>query len=489
MGWEEGESDDDKRCWECSGEWESDEVIRDRRQRMELTGASFACQSGRPPTATNTSAFFSHWVSRIFSTMERVSVSSPPPHFSTSTVHYVALQSPHICTAQQRTPQQRRDLTCPTSGTSYRSFSFPSLRPCPMFANTRQRAVLRASSNPFLVFRSSLSLSSLGVTSNPFPPFLPSAPHRHFGYHSTPPRSPILPSSLVTIDYVYNHLPRLKLLDGSWHMPSEKRNPQADFEAAHLPNAQRFDVDGISDHSTSLPHMLPSVKDFTTAMGKLGVQSDDPIVVYDTKGVFSAARVWYTLRCFGARDVAVMQGGLPLWLHHRLPTESGPAHRTPTSTFIPIDRTSALIRSFSEVLANTRTPSFQVLDARSRGRFTGEDPEPRPGLSSGHIPGSVNVPYSELVEKAEGGGVQLKSVEELVRVMRAAGVRLNDRNSPLVTSCGTGVTASVVALALELIGHRAVSLYDGSWTEWAQMKDAPIVKGKAGEEKKGQQTV
>ena len=204
-----------------------------------------------------------------------------------------------------------------------------------------------------------------------------------------------------------------------------------------------------------------------------------PIVVYDTKGVFSAARVWFTFRCFGARDVAVLQGGLPLWLHHKLPTESGPASSPTPFLYIPTDRTSALVRTYPEMLRNATSlhPEFQVLDARSRGRFSGVEAEPRAGMSSGHMPGAVNVPYGELVEKreGEGEGVQLKSVEGLLEVMRKAGVRLDDRNAPIVTTCGTGVTASVVALALELLGHKGWSLYDGSWSEWAQQKGAPIV--------------
>ena len=278
--------------------------------------------------------------------------------------------------------------------------------------------------------------------------------------------------------WLADNLHRCKVLDGSWHMPSEKRDVKADFAAAHLPSAQLFDLDEVCDHSTALPHMLPSATDFAEAAGRLGLRSDDAIVVYDTKGLFSAARVWYTFRCFGARDVAVLQGGLPLWLHHRLPVEEGsPAPPPSSATFVPTDRRRVLVRSYADMLNNaTAATPFQVLDARSPGRFSGTDPEPRPGLSSGHMPLALNVPYSALVEKTEGGGVRLKDSEALQQVLRDAGVQLHDSNAPIVTTCGTGVTASVIFLALELLGHKALSLYDGSWTEWAQTKGAPIVK-------------
>ena len=368
-----------------------------------------------------------------------------------------------------------------------------------------------------LVVRSFTSLSTLTACSLPHrsSASLPFIPRRSFGAKPIAPRSRILPSSLVDVDWLSEHLPRVRVLDGSWHMPAEQRDPRKDFEAQRIPSAQFFDLDLISDHSTSLPHMLPAADDFAAAVGKLGIRSDDvrspphttshltfnpsnphtltpfsppvpplqAIVVYDTKGVFSAARVWFTFRCFGARDVAVLQGGLPHWLHRQLPTESGPAPTPTRAVFLPTDRTPTLVRTYTEMLRNTSDPSpFQVLDARSRGRFSGAEPEPRPGLSSGHMPGAVNVPYGELVEKGEGGGMELKGVEGLVRVLRKAGVRLDDRNAPIVTTCGTGVTASVVALALELLGHRAYALYDGSWTEWAQQKGAPIIKDNAAAE-------
>ena len=228
--------------------------------------------------------------------------------------------------------------------------------------------------------------------------------------------------------------------------------------------------------------MLPPAQEFAAACGALGLRCDDPIVVYDTKGVFSSARVWFTFRCYGARDVAVLQGGLPLWLHRKLLTESGPAARPQPAVFLATDRRPALVRSYTDMLRNAKaaSPSFQTVDARSAGRWAGTEPEPRAGLSSGHMPHSLSVPYGSLVEKGEGGAVQLKDAQQLVSLMRQAGVKLDDPNSPVVTTCGTGVTASVLALALEQLGHKAVTLYDGSWTEWAQKPDSPIEKSSSG---------
>ena len=298
---------------------------------------------------------------------------------------------------------------------------------------------------------------------------------RSFGIQPRSRRPPILPSPLVDADWLHANLHRVKVLDGSWYMPADKRDTKADFAARRIAGAQFFDIDEVSDHSTSLPHMLPSPTQFADAAGRLGVSEDDTIVVYDTKGLFSAARVWFTFRCFGASDVAVLDGGLPLWLSRLYPTDSGAPAPPKPAQFVPRDRTAQLVRSYSEMLANARKPAFQVLDARSIGRFSGENQEPRPGLSSGHMPHSLNVPYSALIRQDADGMERLKALDGLEAAMRQAGVRLDEAgNERIVTTCGTGVTASVMALALELLGQRNWSVYDGSWTEWAGRKGSPI---------------
>ena len=246
-----------------------------------------------------------------------------------------------------------------------------------------------------------------------------------------------------------------------------------------IKGAQFFDIDAVSDHSTQLPHMLPSSTQFADAVGRLGVKDDDAVVVYDTKGLFSAARVWFTFRCFGASDVAVLDGGLPMWASRLYEMESGPVQPAERVLFVPRDRTRQLVRTYTEMLANARstTPAFQVLDARSIGRFTGANPEPRAGLSSGHMPHSLNVPYSALIRQDRDGHEAMKGLDGLEAALRQAGVRLDEEGRErIVTTCGTGVTASVVALALELLGQRNWAVYDGSWTEWASKQGSPIEK-------------
>ena len=298
---------------------------------------------------------------------------------------------------------------------------------------------------------------------------------RSFGIQPRQRRPPILPSPLVDVDWLNNNLHRVKVLDGSWYMPADKRDTKAEFIQRRVKGAQFFDIDEVSDHSTSLPHMLPSPTQFADAVGRLGVRDDDTVVVYDTKGLFSAARVWFTFRCFGATDVAVLDGGLPMWNSRLYPTDSGPVQPATPVQFIPRDRTKDLVRTYNEMLANAHKPTFQVLDARSIGRFTGENPEPRAGLASGHMPHSVSVPYSSLVRVDKDGHECMKELNGLEAALRHAGVVLDEEGRErIVTTCGTGVTASVVALALELLGQRSWSVYDGSWTEWASKKGSPI---------------
>jgi thiosulfate/3-mercaptopyruvate sulfurtransferase len=272
---------------------------------------------------------------------------------------------------------------------------------------------------------------------------------------------------VVTTEWLSKHLgePDLRIVDGTWHMPQLGRDARAEFAATHLPGAVFFDIDAIADRGTTLPHMLPSPEEFGAAVGALGIGSGDRVVVYDVRGVVSAARVWWTFRAFGHDAVAVLDGGLKKWRAEGRPVESGlpsPARRTFTAR-----RRAELVRDLDAMRANLGSRSAQVLDARSAGRFTGTEPEPRAGLRGGHIPGSLNLPY-ETLYRPDG---TLKPPDELAAAVHTAGV---DLGRPIVTTCGSGVTASVLALALHLLGRRDVAVYDGSWSEWGGRADTPV---------------
>ena len=272
---------------------------------------------------------------------------------------------------------------------------------------------------------------------------------------------------LVTTDWLAARLgdPGVRVVDGSWHMPQLGRDARAEFAHAHIPGAVFLDIDAIADRSSPLPHMLPTPDEFGIAVGALGIGDGDRVVVYDTRGVVSAARVWWTFRAFGLDSVAVLDGGLPKWRSENHPVESG-VPTPPTRRFTAKLR-SELVRDLTAMRDNLGSRVEQVVDARSRGRFAGTEPEPRAGLRGGHIPGSVNLPYDELYQP-DG---TLAPREELQRRFVAAGV---DLAQPVVTSCGSGVTASVLALALYLLGRPDAAVYDGSWTEWGGRDDTPI---------------
>lgn len=269
------------------------------------------------------------------------------------------------------------------------------------------------------------------------------------------------PKTLVSTEWLANHLTDSKLciLDGSWHMPDTNRNASDEFESQHIPGARFFDIDRVCNHFSDLPHMAPPVEQFMSDVKDLGIGSDHQVVVYDSVGLFSAARVWWLFRYMGHFDIAVLNGGLPAWL-----TEERPISDEPTiivNSHLKVAVNTEMIRDYDQVRTASKGGEELIIDARSNTRFLGQVPEPRDWLPSGHIPTSVNVPYQSLLN-ADG---TMKPTSELIEIFNSVGLK---SDQAVITSCGSGVTAAVVNLALEIIGHANHALYDGSWTEWGK---------------------
>ncbi|MBT5413396.1 MAG: 3-mercaptopyruvate sulfurtransferase [Rhodospirillaceae bacterium] len=280
-------------------------------------------------------------------------------------------------------------------------------------------------------------------------------------------------TALVETAWLADHLdaPDVVVVDGSWYLPQLERDPKAEYAEGHIPGAVYFDIDEIADTDNSLPHMFPSGDRFAEKVGALGISNGHHVVVYDGLGLFSAGRVWWMFRAFGHEQVSVLNGGLPKWLAEERPLESGPVKRRP-ATFRPAFR-HGMVRGLRHMRANLDSGRDQVLDARAAGRFSGEEPEIRPGLRGGHIPGSRNLPFNGLVDP---GTNTLKDASALKALFEGSGV---DLARPVVTTCGSGISACNLALGLHLLGHRDVAIYDGSWTEWGGQDDTPVETGPA----------
>ncbi|MDP1669316.1 3-mercaptopyruvate sulfurtransferase [Phaeovulum sp.] len=283
------------------------------------------------------------------------------------------------------------------------------------------------------------------------------------------------PKTLVSTDWLEAHLkdPDLRVLDASWYLPTAGRDPKAEYAKAHIPGARFFDIDDIADSRSSLPHMVPTPEKFISRMRAMGIGDGHQVVVYDTAGVFSAPRVWWTFRLMGKHDIAVLDGGFPKWLAEGRPVEDMPPILR--ERHITVQRHAELVKNVTQVAAASKLGDHEIIDARAPGRFAGVDPEPRPGLRMGHIPGSKNVHFATLLNP-DG---TMKSPEALRAVFKAAGV---DLKKPAITTCGSGVNAAMLALALELVGHRNHAVYDGSWAEWGMYNDLRVATAKAASE-------
>jgi len=275
-------------------------------------------------------------------------------------------------------------------------------------------------------------------------------------------------NALVDTAWVAAHLddPKVRIVDASWHLPPTGRNGHDEYREAHIPGAIYFDIDAISDPDTTLPHMMPTAEAFSAAVGGLGIANNHRVIAYDSEGLFSAPRVWWMLRAFGHDNVAVMTGGFRIWKSEGRPVSDEPP--TPSATEFNAQLNTDMVRSLAQMHANMDSGGELVLDARAANRFAGTEPEFRPGVRPGHIPGSGNLPYSEIVDAEAGAFVSSGDLRNAFDTHGATGTQ------PITTTCGSGLTACILGLGLHLIGRDNWAVYDGSWTEWGGSEDTPI---------------
>ncbi len=274
---------------------------------------------------------------------------------------------------------------------------------------------------------------------------------------------------LVSTEWLAEHLRDRNVIavDGSYFLPAQQRDALAEYRSGHIPGAVFFDIEAVSDHSTELPHMLPGTTHFGAAVGALGIGNGDTVVVYDSVGVYSAARVWWTFRVFGAKKVCILDGGLPKWKSEGRPLDKGDSQPTPRK--FTAEMNVGAVALLDDVRMALVDDSVQIVDARSPERFAGKAPEPRPGLRSGHMPRSFNVPFGRLIENGH-----LAPRARIEAAFVEAGV---DLDKPIITTCGSGVTAAILTFALESVGKEPKGLYDGSWAEWGSRPDLPVERG------------
>ena len=280
------------------------------------------------------------------------------------------------------------------------------------------------------------------------------------------------PKTLVSTDWLAEHMkdPDLRILDASTYLPGVDRDGRTEYDTVHIPGARFFDIDDVSDGRSDLPHMVPPIEKFMSRVRAMGVGDGHQIVVYDGSGLFSAARVWWLFRLMGQNNIAVLDGGLPKWIAEGREVEDlAPVIRDRHMT---VRFQNQMVRDVTQVSSASKLGTSQIVDARAAARFRGEEPEPREGLRLGHIPNSRNVPFTDLLNDDK----TMKTPDQTRAIFESAGV---DLNKPIITTCGSGVTAAVLGLALERMGHDMWSLYDGSWTEWGMFPTVPVATGEA----------